>query len=115
MCFQPADATGDLSQLASGIWELADSLTLRRRSELVCLTQQGKANAGCPVLRELWPDKKWLFLLIEREIKDFSRTSRDVRTSIVVGGTNISEQRGELRNGVEIVIATSGRFLDHLQ
>ena len=38
-----------------------------------------------------------------------------MNSAIVVGGTNMSEQRGDLRAGVEIVVATPGRFIDHLQ
>jgi superfamily II DNA/RNA helicase len=38
-----------------------------------------------------------------------------VRTCIVVGGVAMSEQRHELRHGVEVVVATPGRFIDHLQ
>lgn len=38
-----------------------------------------------------------------------------MNTCIVVGGVNMSEQRGALRSGVEIVVATPGRFIDHLQ
>ena len=49
------------------------------------------------------------------QVKDFSRTSRTVNSAIVVGGTNMSEQRGDLRAGVEVVVATPGRFIDHLQ
>ena len=52
---------------------------------------------------------------IEKEIGAFSRSSRGVNTCIVVGGVNMSEQRGALRSGVEIVVATPGRFIDHLQ
>ena len=53
---------------------------------------------------------------IEREVRDFTRTSsKEVRSTIVVGGTNMGEQRGDLRSGVEIVVATPGRFIDHLQ
>ncbi|KAI3836327.1 hypothetical protein MKX03_020815, partial [Papaver bracteatum] len=37
------------------------------------------------------------------------------RTVIAVGGTNMAEQRSELRAGVDIVVATPGSFLDHLQ
>lgn len=79
-----------------------------------CLHQRPLRRGDGPMGLVLAPTRE-LAQQIDREIKDFSRTSRDVRTSIVVGGTNISEQRGELRNGVEIVIATPGRFLDHLQ
>lgn len=79
-----------------------------------CLHQRPLRRGDGPMGLVLAPTRE-LAQQIDREIKDFSRTSREVRTSIVVGGTNISEQRGELRNGVEIVIATPGRFLDHLQ
>lgn len=79
-----------------------------------CLHQAPLRRGDGPMGLVLAPTRE-LAQQIEREIKDFSRTSRDVRTAIVVGGTNISEQRSELRNGVEIVIATPGRFIDHLQ
>lgn len=50
------------------------------------------------------------------QVKAFSRSSgRSVRTSIVVGGVPMHEQRHDLRNGVEVVVATPGRFIDHLQ
>lgn len=38
-----------------------------------------------------------------------------MRTAIVVGGVPMHEQRHDLRNGVEVVVATPGRFIDHLQ
>ncbi len=53
---------------------------------------------------------------IEKEVRAFSRTSgRLARSCIVVGGVAMQEQRHELRSGVEIVVATPGRFIDHLQ
>lgn len=36
-------------------------------------------------------------LQIEKEVQAFSRSSRNVRSCIVVGGVNMSEQRGDLR------------------
>ena len=52
---------------------------------------------------------------IETEAKTFTRSSRGFRTAIIVGGTNMSEQRSMLRGGVQIVVATPGRLIDHLQ
>jgi ATP-dependent RNA helicase DDX5/DBP2 len=52
---------------------------------------------------------------IDKEVNAFAHSSREVRTCIVVGGVQMSEQRHELRAGVEIVVATPGRFIDHLQ
>jgi ATP-dependent RNA helicase DDX5/DBP2 len=53
---------------------------------------------------------------IEKEVRAFSQTSaRQVRSCIVVGGLPMHEQRHDLRSGVEVVVATPGRFNDHLQ
>ncbi|XP_062119459.1 uncharacterized protein LOC133833861 [Humulus lupulus] len=49
------------------------------------------------------------------EVKAFSKSLESFKTAIVVGGTNISDQRSELRAGVDIVVATPRRFIDHLQ
>ena len=38
----------------------------------------------------------------------------DLRTAVVYGGVDMKEQVALLRNGVEILIATPGRLLDHL-
>jgi len=52
---------------------------------------------------------------IQKEVKAFSRSSKGVKATIVVGGTQMNEQRSDLRSGVEIVVATPGRLIDHLQ
>jgi len=53
---------------------------------------------------------------IEKEVRAFSNTSmRNVRSCIVVGGVSMQEQRHDLRAGSEVVVATPGRFIDHLQ
>jgi ATP-dependent RNA helicase RhlE len=38
----------------------------------------------------------------------------DLRTAVVYGGVDMKEQVAQLRNGVEILIATPGRLLDHI-
>ena len=38
----------------------------------------------------------------------------DLRAAVVYGGVDMKEQVGILRNGVEILIATPGRLLDHI-
>ena len=52
---------------------------------------------------------------IEAEAKTFTRSSKGFRTAIIVGGTNMHEQRSSLRGGVQIIVATPGRLIDHLQ
>jgi len=79
-----------------------------------CLHQPTLRPGDGPIGLVLAPTRE-LAQQIEREVRAFSRSSRGVRTAIVVGGVQMSEQRHDLRSGVEIVVATPGRFIDHLQ
>ncbi|ERN04183.1 DEAD-box ATP-dependent RNA helicase 20 [Amborella trichopoda] len=79
-----------------------------------CLAQQPLRRGDGPLALVLAPTRE-LAQQIEKEVKAFSRSLESFRTAIVVGGTNIAEQRSELRAGVHIVVATPGRFIDHLQ
>lgn len=38
-----------------------------------------------------------------------------LRSAVVYGGVNIDPQIKEIRSGVEILVATPGRLLDHIQ
>ena len=53
---------------------------------------------------------------IEKETKAFSQAidKRRFKTTIVVGGSSMNDQRGDLRSGVECVVATPGRLIDHI-
>ncbi|XP_058075376.1 ATP-dependent RNA helicase DBP2-like isoform X2 [Magnolia sinica] len=79
-----------------------------------CLAQPPIRRGDGPLALVLAPTRE-LAQQIEKEVKAFSRSLESFRTAIVVGGTNMSEQRSELRAGVHIVVATPGRFIDHLQ
>uniref|UniRef100_A0A0C9RXP6 RNA helicase n=1 Tax=Wollemia nobilis TaxID=56998 RepID=A0A0C9RXP6_9CONI len=79
-----------------------------------CLAQSPIRHGDGPLALVLAPTRE-LAQQIEKEVKAFSRSLESFKTAVVVGGTNIGEQRTELRSGVEIVVATPGRFIDHLQ
>ncbi|XP_009374389.2 DEAD-box ATP-dependent RNA helicase 20 isoform X1 [Pyrus x bretschneideri] len=79
-----------------------------------CLAQPPVQRGDGPLALVLAPTRE-LAQQIEKEVKAFSASLESFRTAIVVGGTNISEQRSELRAGVDVVVATPGRFIDHLQ
>lgn len=79
-----------------------------------CLAQPPIRHGDGPLALVLAPTRE-LAQQIEKEVKAFSRSLESFRTAVVVGGTNIAEQRSELRAGVQIVVATPGRFIDHLQ
>ncbi|KVI03708.1 DNA/RNA helicase, DEAD/DEAH box type, N-terminal [Cynara cardunculus var. scolymus] len=79
-----------------------------------CIAQPSVRRGDGPLALVLAPTRE-LAQQIEKEVKAFSQSLESFRTAIVVGGTNIADQRSELRAGVDIVVATPGRFIDHLQ
>jgi ATP-dependent RNA helicase RhlE len=55
-----------------------------------------------------------LALQIEKSIKGYGRFV-DLHTLAVYGGVNIKSQLSALRRGVDIVVATPGRLMDHME
>lgn len=53
-----------------------------------------------------------LCLQITNDIKNFSKNTPGANVVAVYGGANIMQQLREIRNGVQIVVATPGRMLD---
>jgi ATP-dependent RNA helicase RhlE len=51
---------------------------------------------------------------VQESVKTYGRHIA-LRSAVVYGGVNIDPQINELRAGVEILVATPGRLLDHLQ
>ena len=45
--------------------------------------------------------------------RDYGRNLR-FKTAVIYGGVSIKTQKDKLRNGIDIVVATPGRLLDHL-
>ncbi|RZC59912.1 hypothetical protein C5167_007207 [Papaver somniferum] len=79
-----------------------------------CLAQPSVRRGDGPLALVLAPTREHA-QQIEKEVKAFSRSLESFRTATVVGGTNMAEQKSELRAGVNIVVATPERFIDHLQ
>ncbi|KAM7260354.1 hypothetical protein ACFE04_016095 [Oxalis oulophora] len=79
-----------------------------------CLSQSPIQRGDGPLALVLAPTRE-LAQQIEKEVKAFSRSLESFKTVTVVGGTNISDQRSELRAGVDVIVATPGRLIDHLQ
>ena len=70
-----------------------------------CLQQPEIRRGDGPFAIVMAPTRE-LAQQIEKEAKIFSRSSKGFKTTIVVGGTNMSEQRSDLRQGVEVCVAT---------
>ncbi|HVM50185.1 MAG TPA: DEAD/DEAH box helicase [Candidatus Acidoferrum sp.] len=50
---------------------------------------------------------------VETAIRDFARFT-NLRTVVMFGGVGYGHQREALKNGVDIIVATPGRLLDHI-
>ena len=71
-----------------------------------------KAGDG-PIVLVLAPTRE-LAVQIKEECDKFGRTS-DIKNTVVYGGVKKHSQIQDLRNLPEIVIATPGRLIDHLE
>src|SRR5262249_26342555 len=51
---------------------------------------------------------------VETAIRDFARFT-NLRVTVLFGGVGYERQRQALRRGVDVIVATPGRLLDHLR
>jgi ATP-dependent RNA helicase RhlE len=51
---------------------------------------------------------------VAKSVKDYAKYTQ-LRSAVVFGGIDIKPQAAELKRGVEILVATPGRLLDHLE
>jgi len=88
-------------------------------------TGTGKTAAfALPLLSQLKEHGKLRILILEptRELaaqvdvafRDYSRFS-NLRTAVIFGGVGYGQQLSELKRGMDILVATPGRLLDHLE
>ena len=90
-------------------------------------TGTGKTAAfGIPVLQMVDPNVKSLQALIlcptrelaiqaAEEIRKFGKYMEGVKVLPIYGGQDINKQIRSLRNGVQIVVGTPGRVMDHMR
>jgi ATP-dependent RNA helicase RhlE len=71
---------------------------------------QHAARARCLVLE---PTRE-LAAQVETAIRDYARFT-NLRTAVVFGGVGYGDQTKALRDGADIIVATPGRLLDHLE
>src|SRR5437868_3335700 len=89
-------------------------------------TGTGKTAAfALPILSQLAQHSRQTRLLVleptrelaaqvETAIRDFARFT-DLRVAVVFGGVGYGAQNEALRSGVDVIVATPGRLLDHLR
>ncbi|MBM3822697.1 MAG: DEAD/DEAH box helicase [Verrucomicrobia bacterium] len=79
---------------------------------LPLLTLLGEARQQIRVLI-LEPTRE-LAAQVETAIRDYARFT-DLKVAVVFGGVGYGRQREQLKEGVDILVATPGRLLDHMQ
>ncbi len=78
---------------------------------LPILTQIGQHSPATRVLI-LEPTRE-LAAQVETAFRDFARFT-DIRVAVLYGGVGYGRQMDALRSGVDVIVATPGRLLDHL-
>jgi ATP-dependent RNA helicase RhlE len=56
-----------------------------------------------------------LSIQIYEDILSYTKYMENVTTSVLVGGKDIQTQQRSLKKGIDIIIATPGRFLEHVE
>lgn len=110
------------------IQQKAIPVFLERKSDLVALAQTGTGKTaafGLPILHHLDLNVKHtqaliisptreLCMQITNDLKNYSKQMRGVKVVAVYGGSSISGQIKDIRNGAHIIVATPGRLIDLL-
>ena len=80
---------------------------------LPILSKLGQHQPGGPRALILEPTRE-LASQVETAIRDYARFT-DLKVTVVYGGVGYGRQNDELKGGTDIVVATPGRMLDHLE
>ena len=93
---QSQTGTGKTASFAIPILEKIDHNDKNLQSIILCPTRE-------------------LALQVTGEIRKFAKYMEGIKVSSVYGGTSIENQIRELKRGVQIVIGTPGRVMDHIR
>ncbi len=82
--------------------------------KLLPLASSSTSPARHPVRALILVPTRELAIQVEESVKAYAKHSK-LRSLVVFGGVDIKTQTPHLRNGVEILVATPGRLLDHVE
>lgn len=108
------------------IQEKAIPIFLKKETDLVALAQTGTGKTaafGLPIIQQIRVEEKAiqaliisptreLCLQITNDLKNFSKELRQIKIVPVYGGSSISTQIKDIKQGAHIVVATPGRLMD---
>src|SRR4051812_49004999 len=80
---------------------------------LPILSKLGAAGGPSPRCLILEPTRE-LAAQVETALRDYARFT-NLRVAVVYGGVGYGRQNEQLKHGVDIIVATPGRLLDHIE
>jgi ATP-dependent RNA helicase RhlE len=81
---------------------------------LPILSKLGHHSSAGPRVLILEPTRE-LAAQVDTAFRDFSRFLPELKVSVIYGGVGYGKQNDELKAGPDIIVATPGRLLDHLE
>ena len=82
--------------------------------QIAPLTNTSASPARHPVRALVLAPTRELAIQVEASFREYAQ-HLPLRTTVVYGGVDMNAQIAELRRGVEVLVATPGRLLDHVQ
>jgi ATP-dependent RNA helicase RhlE len=82
--------------------------------KLAVHANRSPSPARHPVRALILTPTRELAIQVEESIREYGKYT-NLRSTVVYGGVDIKQQLPIVRNGVEILVATPGRLLDHIE
>ncbi len=130
---------GLMPQIMRGIQEMGFEETTPIQAQAIPVVMEGRdvigqaqtgtgktAAFGIPMLQKIDPDSKKLQVLIlsptrelaiqvSEELRNLSKYMHGIKVLPIYGGQDISKQIRSLKGGVQMIVGTPGRVMDHLR
>lgn len=90
------------------------SFTLPMLQKLEIHANSSMSPAKHPIRALILVPTRELAVQVHESVKTYGKYST-IRSTVIYGGVNIDAQIAAVRSGIEILVATPGRLLDHLQ
>ncbi|MES2012755.1 MAG: DEAD/DEAH box helicase [Pseudomonadota bacterium] len=107
-------AGGDLMAGAQTGTGKTAAFALPLLQKLLPLANNGASPAKHPIRALILTPTRELAIQVEESVKAYAKNT-PLRSLVVYGGVDIKTQTPHLKSGVEILVATPGRLLDHIE
>lgn len=107
-------AGGDLMAGAQTGTGKTAAFTLPMLQKLLPLANNGASPAKHPIRALILVPTRELAIQVEESVKTYAKNT-PLRSLVVFGGVDIKTQTPQLKSGIEILVATPGRLLDHIE